>query len=87
MQPILKKAPFLIALWLAMPALVFADEIFLKDAGSFSGRITAQTDTTVTIDTGDGSVGVPVNRIDRIVKGIRRSTNTTIGRRSWRSTT
>lgn len=56
--------------WLATaPSLVFADDIFLKGAGSFSGRITQETDALVTIETGDGTIGIPRDRIDRIVKG------------------
>jgi len=52
-----------------MPALLFADEVYLKGGGSFSGRIVEQTEKTITVDIGDGVVGVPMTRVDRIVKG------------------
>jgi hypothetical protein len=64
-----KKLPFLLVLLMATPALVFADEIFLKGAGSFSGRITQESDAVVMIETGDGTIGVPRERIHHIVKG------------------
>jgi len=64
-----RKIPFLLILLMTAPALVFADEIFFKGAGSFSGRITQESDTMVMIETGDGTIGVPRERIDRIVKG------------------
>jgi hypothetical protein len=67
----LKKIPLSLALlaFLMSPALVLADEIFLNGAGSFAGRITQETDTMVMIDTGDGTIGVPRDRIHHIVKG------------------
>jgi len=51
----------------AGPAL--ADEIFLKGGAKFTGRIEQQTDTLVTIDLGDGVVGVAMSRVEKIVKG------------------
>lgn len=56
-------------LLLFVPTLLFADEVFLKDAGSISGRIVEQTETTVKVNVGDGIVGVPMSRVERIVKG------------------
>ena len=53
----------------ACPGLALADEVYLKGGAKFSGRIEAQTDTMVTINIGDGVVGVPVARVERIVKG------------------
>ena len=64
----MKKIPILLILLLC-PAALFADEIFLKGAGSFSGRITQETDAMVMINTGDGEIGVPRDRIARVVKG------------------
>jgi len=48
---------------------VFADQVFLKDAGSIEGRIVEQTATTVSVDVGGGVVGVPMDRVERIQKG------------------
>jgi hypothetical protein len=50
-------------------ALVRADEVHLKGGASFSGRIVEQTDAMVTMDIGDGVVGIPASRIEKIVKG------------------
>ena len=55
-------------LLLLMPAPLFADEVFLKGAGSISGRIVEQTETMVTVDIGGGVMGVPLSRVERIVK-------------------
>lgn len=49
--------------------VVLADEVFLKDAGSISGKIAEQHGTTVKVDIGDGFIAVPMARVDRIVKG------------------
>jgi len=58
-----------ILLLAACPGLALADEVYLKGGAKFSGRIEQQTDTMVTINIGDGVVGVPMVRVDRIVKG------------------
>lgn len=68
MKKILLFLSFLFILLLS-PARLFADEIFLNGAGSFSGRITQESDTMVMINTGDGIIGVPRDRIHHIVKG------------------
>lgn len=49
------------------PAL--ADEVYLKGGAKFTGRIEQQTDTMVTVDIGAGVVGVPMARVEKIVKG------------------
>jgi hypothetical protein len=49
--------------------VVFADEVYLKDAGSISGRVVEQTETTVKVDIGDGFIAVPASRVERIEKG------------------
>jgi hypothetical protein len=54
---------------LFVPGLLFADEVFLKDAGSISGRVVEQNETTVKVDLGDGFIAVPASRVERIVKG------------------
>jgi hypothetical protein len=54
---------------LLAPTLTLADEVFLKGGGKFTGRIEEQTETMVTVNIGDGVVGVPMARVERIVKG------------------
>jgi len=65
----LNRIPILLllasALLLASTPL-FADEVYLKGAGTLTGRIIQQTDTIILIDIGNGEVGVPP---DRVVKG------------------
>ena len=56
-------------LLILVPGLLFADDVYLKGGAVFSGRIVEQTETMVTMDIGDGVVGVAVSRIERIVKG------------------
>ena len=65
----MKKIPILLFCLLLSPALLFADEIFLKGAGSFSGKITQELPDMIMINTGDGTVGVPRDRIHHVVKG------------------
>lgn len=62
----MRKACVLIAL---LPAALFADDVYLKGAGRLSGRIVQRTATTVEIDVGDGTVTVPLDRIERIQEG------------------
>ena len=52
-----------------VPGVLYADEVFLKDAGSISGRVVEQNDTTVKVDIGDGFIAVPASRVERIEKG------------------
>jgi hypothetical protein len=61
----MRKTPILLLL---LPTVLFADEVFIKGAGSISGRIVDQTGTLVLVDTGSGTIGVPVASVDRIVK-------------------
>lgn len=61
----MRKLPLLLFL---VPAALFADEVFLQGAGTISGRIVEQTATTVKVDVGGGIVGVPMSRVERIVK-------------------
>ena len=61
----MRKLPFLLFL---VPAALFADEVFLQGAGTITGRIVEQTATTVKVDVGGGIVGVPMSRVDHIVK-------------------
>jgi hypothetical protein len=62
----LRRLPYLLFL---VPALALADEVFLAGAGSISGRIVEQTETMVKVDIGGGIMGVPMSRVERIVKG------------------
>ena len=61
----MRKSPCLLLL---LPTVLFADEVFIKGAGSISGRIVDQTATQVMIDVGGGTIGVPAARVDHIVK-------------------
>jgi hypothetical protein len=64
----LKKLSIILVFFF-VPGVLFADEVFLKDAGSISGRIVEQNDQTVKVDIGDGFMAVPMSRVDHIVKG------------------
>jgi hypothetical protein len=61
----LRALPFLVFL---VPATLLADEVFLQGAGTISGRIVEQTAETVKVDVGGGIVGVPMSRVEKIVK-------------------
>ena len=54
---------------MVFPALAAADEVYLKGGAKFSGRIESQTETMLTINIGDGVVGVAMTRVEKIVKG------------------
>jgi len=54
---------------LFVPGVLFADEVYLKDAGSISGRVVEQDETTVKVDIGGGFISVPAARVERIEKG------------------
>ncbi|HEX5042474.1 MAG TPA: hypothetical protein VFV75_06185 [Candidatus Polarisedimenticolaceae bacterium] len=58
-------------LWalLLLPSLAAADEVFLRGAGSISGRIVEQTADAVTVDVGAGQISVPMANVERIAKG------------------
>lgn len=64
----MKKTPFLLFLLLFPATALLADEVFLKGAGSISGRIVEQTDTKVMVDIGGGVMGVPMSHVDHIVR-------------------
>lgn len=65
----MRTLPLLCCLLFLMPSLALADEVYLKGAGTISGRITEQTEASVTVDVGGGTMSVPMSRVDRIVKG------------------
>ena len=64
----MRRIPFLVSGLLLLPTALLADEVFLKGAGTISGRIVEQTDTMVTVDLGGGVMGVPMAHVDHIVK-------------------
>lgn len=51
-------------------APVFADEVYLKGGGRFSGQIVEQTAEEVTVDIGGGYLTAPMSTVVRIEKGI-----------------
>ena len=57
-------------LLLLAPGLLVADTVYLKNGGRFSGRITEQTAEKVVIDFGDGTIGIPMNDVQEISKGL-----------------
>ncbi len=61
----MRKLPFLLFL---VPAALFADVVYLQGAGTITGRIVEQNDQTVQVDVGGGIIGVPMSRVERIVK-------------------
>jgi hypothetical protein len=52
-----------------LPAAASADEVFLKGGGQLSGRIVKRTATTIEVDVGAGTIGVPVSSVVRIEEG------------------
>jgi hypothetical protein len=49
--------------------VAFCDEVYLKGGGKVSGRIVQRTENLVEVEVGAGKVGVPANRVERIVEG------------------
>jgi hypothetical protein len=68
-QPKEIRVKKLLLLLLLMPGLLVADVVYLKGGGKFTGRITEQTAEKVVVDVGDGTMGVPIDRVEEIVKG------------------
>lgn len=52
-----------------VPTAALADQVFLKDAGSVTGRIVEQTAASVKVDVGGGTIALPMERVEKIVKG------------------
>lgn len=63
----MKRAIVVIAL---AAAPVFADEVYLKGGGRFSGEIVEQTEDSVTVDIGGGYLSVPMSTVVRIEEGV-----------------
>ena len=59
----------LLLLLFLVPGLLVADVVYLKGGGKFTGRILEQTAEKVVIDFGDGTVGLPMDRVEQIVMG------------------
>ena len=59
----------LLALLVGAPAASRADVVFLKSGGKMEGRIVQQTETSVEVDIGAGSLTFPMSSVDRIEKG------------------
>jgi len=66
--PSFVPAVLLLGSTVLFPTALSADEVFIKGAGSISGRIVDQTATQVMVDIGGGTVGLPMAKVDRIVK-------------------
>lgn len=62
----MRKVPFLFLC--LVPTMLVADEVYLKGAGTISGQIVEQTEEMVKVNIGDGIMGVPMSRVERIVK-------------------
>jgi hypothetical protein len=62
------KRAIVVVLLAAGPA--FADEVYLKGGGRFSGQIVEQTTDSVTVDIGGGYLTAPMSTVVRIVKGV-----------------
>ncbi len=63
----MKRAIVVIAL---VAAPVFADEVYLKGGGRFSGEIVEQTEDSVTVDIGGGYLTAPMSKVVRIEEGV-----------------
>ena len=53
---------------LLFPGLLAGDAVYLKSGGRFSGRILEQTPEKVVIDFGDGTIGIPMDQVQEVVK-------------------
>ncbi len=54
-------------LGLSGPAL--ADEIIMKGGGRISGSVVARSNSTITIETGPGTLTLPLERIEKVTEG------------------
>jgi hypothetical protein len=58
-----------LVLLLLLPGFLAADVVYVKGGGSFSGRILEQTPEKVVIDFGDGTIGLQMDRVEKIERG------------------
>ena len=63
----MRRAIVVIAL---VAAPVFADEVYLRGGGRFSGEIVEQTEDSVTVDIGGGYLSAPMASVVRIEEGV-----------------
>jgi hypothetical protein len=59
-----------IAIFALVAAPVFADEVYLRGGGQISGEIVSQTEDTVTIDIGGGTLSAQMASVVRIEKSV-----------------
>jgi hypothetical protein len=60
-----RKLVFLLFL---VPGPLVADVVYLKSGGRFAGRILEQTAEKVVVDFGDGTIGLPMEQVEQIVR-------------------
>jgi hypothetical protein len=53
----------------ALPAVGFADQVFLRGGGHLEGVVVEKSDTKVTMEVGPGRVSLPMSQVERIVGG------------------
>lgn len=53
-----------------LSAPVFADEVYLKGGGQISGEIVEQSDTSITVDIGGGTLAVKTSQVVRVEKSV-----------------
>jgi hypothetical protein len=58
----------ILSLLILMPSMGLADDVHLKGGAVISGRIVEQTEAMISVDIGDGVVGFPMARVERIEK-------------------
>ena len=63
------RIPILCLAVVLVPVAGSADEVFLKGGGQLSGRIVKRTATTIEVDVGAGTIGVPTSSVLRIEEG------------------
>jgi hypothetical protein len=68
MKDALRRLAFA-ALAIAAAAASEADVVYLQGGGSLEGRIVAQTETTIEVDIGAGSLSFPMSSVERVETG------------------
>ncbi len=58
-----------LALFFGAPAVSWADVVLLKHGAKLEGRIVQQTESSVEVDIGAGSLTLPMSAVDRIERG------------------
>jgi hypothetical protein len=52
-----------------VPALGFADQVYLRGGGEITGVIVGRTDSQITLEIGPGRVSLPMSRVERVQEG------------------